>query len=180
MHTFRKTVETVLLALLVSGVAHAQDDDLKSGKLEPRTALVSEEVARQKLLTFGLEQVSGFRHTEGRYVASVQYEGRLVEVELDEHSGVLRERGRPLALVPSMKAPAGIVKGYAVKIDRADIARAPLLIEPFVPGRPEVIRPLGDLPVKELPGIPPVKELPRAPLDKGPPNGAGGGEPASR
>jgi len=158
MRTLHKHIRRVLPMLLITGVAHAQDaahnrdTDLKSGNVPPRTALMSEEVARQKLLTFGLEQFSSLRYVDGRYVAKAQREGRAVEVEINLQSGVLRERGQPLTLVPPARAP--IPSDYTLKIEQADIARAPLVIEPLVPERPQVIRPLGEEPVKEKPEKP--------------------------
>lgn len=156
MRALHKHIRKVLLMLLVTGVAHAQQDaDLKSGNIRPRTALMSEEVARQKLLVFGLEQLSSLSYVDGRYVARVQHEGRAVEVEIDLQSGVLRKRGQPLTLAPLTKAPTPTLSDYTLKIEREDIARAPLVIEPLVPERPQVIRPLGDEPIKEKPERPP-------------------------
>jgi hypothetical protein len=152
-----------LLACCLGGVAAAQDRDLRSGNLPPRTGLVSEEVARQKLAAFGLVDVKQLRQEGDRWRASATSRGQDIEVEVDSQTGHIRETGRAEPLQVPEGAGPGVMRDHALKIERDEIARVPMTVEPFAPDRPTAIRPLGDRPVSEPPRIapPPGTRSPR-------------------
>jgi hypothetical protein len=146
--TIDRTAGAFLAALvLATGAASpaAPHDEHGNPAIERRTALVSEEVARQRLLTFGLKPVGRLRQAEGRFLATVTKGGRTMEVEIDQQSGVLREHGQALALGAAGRSP--VLRDPASTFSREDIARTPVPIEPFAVERPEAIRPLGDQPL---------------------------------
>jgi MYXO-CTERM domain-containing protein len=101
MHLLNRHVITLLLCLLVTRSAYAQDEELRTGDLPPHTTLVSEEVARQTLVTLGLQHVSTLRAVGDRFVANAEYEGRVIDVEIDRRSGVVRRAGDAVALAPA-------------------------------------------------------------------------------
>jgi hypothetical protein len=146
-------IRTALITLCLTHVAAAQDADLRSGKLRPRTGIVSEEVARQKLLTFGLTDVQNLRLEGARWYASGVLESQRIEVELDVFTGLARIPGRTEPLQASGVSAAPMMRNYSIKVERAEIQHVPVVVEAFVPDRPSVIRPLGDRPVLERPPV---------------------------
>jgi hypothetical protein len=151
--TMNRLLWAGLLACCLGGVAAAQDRDLRSGNLPPRTGLVSEEVARQKLAAFGLVDVQQLRQEGDRWRASATSRGQRIEVELNSQTGHVREYGR----VEPLRIPegAGVMRDHSLKIERDEITRVPMAVEPFAPDRPTAIRPLGNRPVSEPPRIAP-------------------------
>lgn len=142
----RQTFPVVLMLIAGSAYAqHSHDDDLRSGNLPRRTAQVSDEVAREKLKSFGLQSVGVLREERGWWIASGEYEGRPITIEIDRQSGLVRERGKAEALLPARGA-VPTIQGYKPMFDRAEIARAKLIVEPLPADRPETIRPLNDRP----------------------------------
>jgi hypothetical protein len=143
-----KTIGIASIVCGLVGVAGAQDADLRSGDLRPRTGLVSEEVARQKLLTLGFANVRGLRMEGSRWFASAILEGRQIDLELDALSGVLYERTRREPLRPDQSG-VPLMRDHSITIDRSKLINLPIVVEPFVPERSTAIRPLGDRPVAE-------------------------------
>jgi hypothetical protein len=118
------------------------DDDLRSGDLPPRTALVSEEVARQTLASYGLSHVQELRIIDqSRWVASAILAGRRIEIEIDAITGRVTERGRNQPLQPVEQPGVPLMRDHSIKLERSDIARMPTIIEPFAPKRPSTVRP---------------------------------------
>ena len=144
-------IRAALTTFCLTQVAAAQDSDLRSGKLRPRTGVMSEEVARQKLMTFGLTDVQNLRLEGNRWYASGVSETQRINVELDALTGLAREPGRTEPLQVRELSAAPMMRDHSIKADRAEIQRVPMAVEPFVPDRPSVIRPLGDRPVLERP-----------------------------
>ena len=139
----QRTFMLILLFLTVSAATwslYAHDEDLRSGKIPRWTAYVSEEVAREKLKTLGVLEVGPLREEKGHFIAQGRYQGRLIEVEVDRQSGILRERGQYEPLAPAERTAVPMIRDFTLKIERSDIARAKIIVEPLAPDRPEAIR----------------------------------------
>ena len=81
--------------------AHGQS--LRARDLPPRIGVMSEEVVRHKLHSYGVE-ITQFERQEDRYIAHVQTEGKSEVLEINRLTGALQQDGQSLRMQPSANA----------------------------------------------------------------------------
>lgn len=81
--------------------AHGQG--LRAKELPPRIGVMSEEVVRQKVQSYGAEITKLDRH-ENVYIAHVQTEGKPTVLEVNRLTGALKQDGQSLRMQPSATA----------------------------------------------------------------------------
>lgn len=153
----------VLGGLAASVPAQDVDRDLRSGRLPQRTALMSEEVAAQRLSIFGVSDIQGLRLDGGRWVASGNLDGRRMELVIDAATGRAGERGEGGTIRPLPSPGVTTVRDHSIKIERSEIPNRPVVVEPFAPDRATPTRPIGDRPVTRSSDTLPVERPPKAP-----------------
>ncbi len=122
------------LAVLGSALAnptYGADDDLKAGVLRTPTALMSEEVAREKLKTYGFTTIEPLQKTGESFTTSVTRDNQPVEVELHRATGMLRNKVSRELIQPS--ASQHIIQDRQIPLDRREIIRPELLPEQPTP-----------------------------------------------
>ena len=119
-----------VVAALSAAQASAQEPEFRT-----RGGLVSEEVAREKLERYGVTGVESVRQGAGVYEIQATHDGRPVRLQLNERTGVLRETGQLLPLLP-----ARAVLPFVLKIDTDEAARLDQLLRFEV--RPQLDRTL--------------------------------------
>jgi hypothetical protein len=125
----RRALACLAVAVATAGraVGPAGAQDLGQEHLSPPPALMSEEVARQKLATYGVEDLAGLARRGGAYVARGRFRDRPVEVELDAGTGEVREVRGPGLQGPEALAPVvPMVEDEQIKVDRGDLVRPAL------------------------------------------------------
>ena len=89
-----------LLFIGSTGV-RAHNEDLRNLRAEPRIGQVSEEVAREKLKTYGVTNVKSLRRVGDHYQIEAELDGKTQELEMHTLSGLLRRKGETATLAPN-------------------------------------------------------------------------------
>jgi hypothetical protein len=152
-----------LSGLAGSVLAQDADRDLRSGKLPQRTAQVSEEVAVQRLTSFGVTDIQGLRAQGGRWIATGSLGGQRVEVVIDAATGRMGERGEGGTIRPLPSPGMPPLRDHSIKIERSEIPNREVPVEPFAPDRATTTRPIADRPVTSRPDTLPEDRSTRPP-----------------
>lgn len=102
---------------------HDHDAELKSGQVKPRIAVMSELVARQKLATYGVENVRELKLIGDKYVIKGTYDNRPVELEMNAQSGLLKEKGARERLLVAASARSRVIKDRHIKAQRHELVK---------------------------------------------------------
>jgi hypothetical protein len=92
-------------------------------EIRPRTAYMSPEVARQKLITYGFTGITSLRRVGEKYTARATSGTRTFDLELNAVTGVLREKGKTMPLVAPRQPRVPVIRGSQIKVARERIAR---------------------------------------------------------
>jgi hypothetical protein len=96
----------LIAMMLLLGVSPGQagpEHGLHGDISRPRIGVMSEQVVRQKLATYGLDVVALERYQD-KYVARVQAEGKPQTLEINLLTGSVVQDGNPVRLQPMAKA----------------------------------------------------------------------------
>lgn len=93
---YRIVLLIAVIAALSAVRASAQEPEFRT-----RGGLVSEEVAREKLQNYGVTGVDAMRESAGVYEIEATHDGRRVRLQMNERTGMLREAGQLLPLLPA-------------------------------------------------------------------------------
>ena len=85
--------------------AHATHGDIS----RPRVGVMSEQVVRQKLISYGIDIVR-LEAREGVYYATVQRDRKQTVLQINSANGWVTEGGKPVRLRPTAKGLARAVK----------------------------------------------------------------------
>lgn len=131
-----KRLITMPLAIIITvgptaaSAQHDHDAELRSGKIPRRTAIVSDEVAIQRVIVSGIDVVGDVRDSkDGNLHVPGRFQGREIIVEIDRKSGVIREAGRSSAIAARSLVRPAREENYAF---REQIARGtmPVVVLP--------------------------------------------------
>ena len=86
-------------------LTHAHHGDIS----RPRVGVMSEQVVRQKLVSYGFD-VQRLEYRGDVYVAAIRRDGRPATLEISSVNGRVTERGKPVRLRPTARAAARAVK----------------------------------------------------------------------
>jgi hypothetical protein len=100
---------------------HDQDTELRSGQLKPRIAIMSEAVARQKLVTYGVRDVKELKLVGDKYEIKAIYNDKPVELEMNSQSGLLREKGSVVQLPVAASARARVIRDRHIKVQPREL-----------------------------------------------------------
>ncbi|MGH7950273.1 MAG: hypothetical protein ACREQF_13690, partial [Candidatus Binataceae bacterium] len=113
----------LLLLLAAPAAVYSQPVRDQPPEPKPRIAVMSEVVARQKLATYGVTNVSELRRVGDQYVVKGVYNNRPVEFEMNAQSGLLRDKVSKAQIAPAANLRERMVTGPQLKITREDIVR---------------------------------------------------------
>jgi hypothetical protein len=116
-----KQLFALQLGLLVSVAPCAHDEDLKAGQLKPRTALMSKEVAREKLKAYGITNVKSLKQVGQTFTAEGVVEGRPIVLEIDRQAGIMKERGQTRIFLPKETPQTPVLKDFQIKPQRDEL-----------------------------------------------------------
>jgi len=121
----------LLISALLSAAAmrdgRAQDQDLRSGHFIPPPSRMSDEVARQKAMTYGVTDIRQVKAVGDTYVIQGRYQNRPVELELNSLTGELHEKGSRAPLNPANTQGLPIIRNQQIKVDRNELIRPELM-----------------------------------------------------
>ena len=100
---------------------HDHDAQLKSGQVKPRIGVISEVVARQKLVTYGVENVRELKLVGDKYVIKATYNNRPVELEMNVQSGLLKEKGSLVRLPVATSVRSRVINNRHIKVERQEL-----------------------------------------------------------
>jgi hypothetical protein len=100
---------------------HDQDKELRSGQVRPRIGVMTEVVARQKLVTYGVKDVEELKLVGDKYVIKANYNNRPVELDMNAQSGLLTEKGSVLPLPVAASARSRVIKDRHIKVQRREL-----------------------------------------------------------
>lgn len=92
-----------------SSAVAGQGDDLRSGRLQPRLGVMSEEVVREKFRSYGIEP-SELKRVKNGYTVYAHIEGNLVEFQVDNITGAIKRRGESVRLRSADQASTLLIK----------------------------------------------------------------------
>ena len=95
----------IVIVLLVGCLfgTSANGQGLRAKELPPRIGVMSEEVVREKLQSYGA-QITKLERNENVYIAYVQTEGKPTVLEINRLTGALKQDGQSLRMQPSANA----------------------------------------------------------------------------
>ena len=111
------------LSIAVTDCGLAQDQHLKPENLIPPPARISDEVARQKAMTYGVTDIRQVKPVGDTYVIQGRYENRAVELELDSLTGELYEKGGQAPLKPAVP----VIQNQQITVERKELIRPELM-----------------------------------------------------
>lgn len=107
-----KNCPLLLLLVIIIGSscrAFAHSEDLRSGALQPRVGVMSEEVVREKFKSYGME-ITKLERQKGIYVVHTLLGGNPAVLEVESSTGGLKYEGKSLRLIPTALAAPLAVK----------------------------------------------------------------------
>lgn len=110
-------------ALAQTSHQHGQDNDLRSGQLRPRIGVMSEVVARQKLVTYGVTDIRELKLVGNRYVIKAKFNNQPVELEMHAQTGFLTEKGATIKLPVAASVQHRMIKDRQIKVERPELVR---------------------------------------------------------
>jgi len=102
---------------------HKQDKDLKPEQIKPRIGIMSEAVARQKLVTYGVTDLTELKLVGYQYVIRAKHNGRPVELEMHAQTGLLREKGATTPLPVAASRKNRVIRGRQIKVERRELVK---------------------------------------------------------
>ena len=100
---------------------HDHDRELRSGQMRPRVGVMSDAVARQKLVTYGVRDVKALKLVGNKYEIKAIYNDKPVELEMNAQSGLLREKGSVVQLPVAASARGRVIRDRHIKVQRPNL-----------------------------------------------------------
>lgn len=107
-----KTRSLLLLLVMLIGSSYeafAQGSDLRGGALHPHVGVISEEVARERFRSYGME-ITKLEHEADNYVVHTLIEGNPVVLKMERSTGHVTHEGKSLRLQPAALAAPLTIK----------------------------------------------------------------------
>lgn len=101
--------------LLAGPPEHGEQHGIHGDISRPRVGVMSEDVVRQKLTSYGFE-LTALERGEKRYTARVQTEGKSQTLDIDLLTGSISQNGTAIRLQPTRKAMPLAVKPDAKRV----------------------------------------------------------------
>jgi len=102
-------ISLLLAALLMNMDQPSHDHGIRSSDLRPRIGVISEEVVRQKLRSYGREIVS-LEYASNKFIARVRVDGQPEVLEINRLTGSVMQNGKVLRMQPAANAVTLAIK----------------------------------------------------------------------
>lgn len=117
------------LAFIVAS-AHAHDVPLDNGQIKPRIGHISDEVARQRLITAGLDRPEITSRKGERITLRAVRNGQPVTLHMNSLSGTVSDEQDPKMTLTKMLGPQRHLMVRSGQPSREEIANTPLMPRP--------------------------------------------------
>lgn len=121
----------MVCALDFMNFGFAQNEELKAGHVRAPVAAMSEEVAREKLNTYGFTNVERLERVGDSFTVQGTRDNQPVQMEMHAVTGVLRDKASKELVQPSSRIP--LIQDSQIKVERQELTRPEL-----VPPQPEL------------------------------------------